>query len=185
MSKQPELLSREDLIALWQEIASAFNATLELPVNNGVSLVLKFSFKHDVGETEVMIKDLALTGSSLMGDLSTFGSSVKTTFDKALRVSFRMFLPPLFHNILKAFYKNVTPFYLGRTEYWIKSDDRELRNRLVLDKGMSGIDEFKSIFMEVKNNEFLSKTSDFLGKRDQIENLITLHLNVIKLFSET
>lgn len=183
MSGQPELLSRENLIALWKEIAGKFNSTLELPVDNGISLVLKFSFSHDVGKTEVMIKDLASTGSSLMGDPSTFGSSVKTTFDKALGVSFKMSLPPLFPSFLKPFYKNVTSFDLGGTKYWIRSDDTELRNLLSLNKAKPGFQKFKSIYMKAEDNEFSLETSDFLGKKSQIENLVTLHMNILKLFN--
>lgn len=116
MAANNELLSREELIALWHDMARSFKTELQVTVDNGTALAMRFEFKSKFGLTEISIRDAA--GSSTGG----YGlrTAIITQCDKPLSKSLRINLPPLFSGILEKFRKDVFPLYIKNTKYWVK-----------------------------------------------------------------
>lgn len=180
MSVGNQLLSRDELIGLWREIASSFNSELELTVDNSTSLAMKFVFQNDYGQTHVGIKDLA--GSGITAG-STFESYVITKLTVPSSERLGITLPPLFSGLLERLRTDVSPFYLKGTKYWVKSQSTSLREA-VSDKKIKGLAHFDSLYLKTMENELILKSHSFMGKAHQIHALINLHLRFLKLISK-
>lgn len=179
MTDTNRLLSREELISLWNHMAQSFNTKLEITVDNGAALAMRFGFKSKFGLTEISIRDAA--GSSTGG----YGmhTSITTECHKPLGKSLKINLPPLFSGILEKFSKDVSPLYLHNTKYWIKSDSKELRESISSER-IEHLDSFNSLYLKTYDKTVHLKTTDFLGKQDEIQAFARLHIALVGLVLE-
>lgn len=176
MTDTNRLLSREELISLWQHMAQSFNTRLEITVDNGTALAMRFNFKSKFGQTEISIRDAA--GSSTGG----YGmhTSITTECQKPLSKSLKINLPPLFSGMLEKLRKDVSLLYLDDTKYWITSDSRELRKSITPER-IEHLDSFNSLYLKTYDKTVLLKTTDFLGRQDEIQAFARLHIALVEL----
>lgn len=180
MSVGNQLLSRDELIGLWSEIASSFKSELQLTVDNGTSLAMKFVFQNDYGQTQVGIKDLAGSGKTAR---STMESYVITQLKVRSTEQLSITLSPLFSSLLERLRTDVSPFYLKDTKYWVKSKSASLREA-VSDKEIEGLIHFDSLYLKAMENELILKSHSFMGKAHLIHDLINLHVRFLRLVSK-
>ncbi|GAB5528008.1 MAG: hypothetical protein Roseis2KO_58800 [Roseivirga sp.] len=174
MTDTNKLLSREELMTLWQSMAQSFNTKLEITVDNATALAMRFNFESKFGLTEIGIKDAA--GSSTGG--YGMGTSIITECQKPLSKHLKINLPPLFSGILESFRKDVSLLYLNNTKYWVKSDAKALREAITLKK-TEYLKNFDSLYLKTYDNTVLLKTTDFLGRQDQIQAFARLHMALV------
>ncbi|MCE7995068.1 MAG: hypothetical protein HEP71_24025 [Roseivirga sp.] len=180
MGQTDQLLSREELIQLWHNIATSFDSKLEITVDNGTSLAMRFAFQNEYGQTLVGIKDLAGSGISAGSSMETYViTDLKTTPEEQLVIT----LPPLFNGLFEKFLTDVSPFYLNTTKHWVKSPSASLRE-IVSSKKVQGLAGFDSLYLETRENQLILKSNNFLGKAHETKTLINLHLRFLKLISK-
>ncbi len=160
-------------------MAQSFNTELEITVDNGAALAMRFDFKSKFGLTEISIRDAA--GSSTGG----YGmhTSIITECQKPLSRNLKINLPPLFSGILKKFRKDVSLLYLHDTKYWIKSDSKQLREAITPER-VEHLDSFNSLYLNTYDKTVHLKTTDFLGKQDEIQAFSRLHIALVGLILE-
>lgn len=181
MSKK--LLSRVELIELWTRIAEDFGSTLGLPVDNGSSLVLKFEFESKFGETEVKLADLASHSNKHGEDTSSFKTSISTQITAVPGELFKLTLPPLFPGIVKRILKDASIIKGSSVKYWLRTQNEALKEMVGKTDFITELEWFDSIYSELTDNELLTSTSSFLGKREELTKLINLHYSFLKFLS--
>lgn len=178
-----ELLSKVELIELWTSIANSFGSTLDQPVNNWSSLVLKFEFEHELGKTEVKLSDLASHGNTLKEDLSTFKTSITTQLKVVASHNFKLTLPPLFPSLLTKVLKGAYIIPGQSINYWLRSSNHQLKDRLRASQIIEHIQCFNSFYAKLHESELITSTSTFLGKSEELQALLDIHNNFLKLAS--
>ncbi len=182
MASSDDLLSRKELIALWTEMAKSFGSTLELPVDNNVSLVMKFCFANEYGETEIMIKDLAGSGqSSWSSDPSQMSTEITTKFNTSLKNEFKIVLPPLFSRFLKGFIPGAGIVKTNEQEYWIRCKSVYLLKKLITSEHIQSIHRFRNFFALGTREQIVTRTTSFLDKEALIKEFANFHLGLLKL----
>lgn len=180
MPVNKELLPREELIQLWHEIAVAFDTQLEVTVDDGVSLAMKFTFQNEYGQTQVGIKDLAGSGISHRTAMESYViTTVRETFPHKLTIN----LPPPLSGFLERYRNDVSRIYLNGTKYWVKSQSVGLREAITTGN-LKGLADFDSLYLKMEEDSLILKTSSFLGRAHQIKAFINLYLSFLKLVSE-
>lgn len=178
-----ELLSKVELIELWTSIANSFGSTLEQPVNNWSSLVLKFEFEHGVGKTEVKLSDLASHGNTMNEDLSTFKTSITTRLNVVSSNKFKLTLLPLFPTLLSKVLKGAYIIPGQLTNYWLRTTNQQFSDRLRASQIIEQIERFNSFYAKLYESELITSTSTFLGKSEELQSLLDIHNDFLKLTS--
>lgn len=176
MAEDNKLLSREELLALWHEIAASFGTELEVTVDNGAALALRLTFPSQFGETEISIKDSFGSGTGGSG----LATSVISTCNSPLKENLKISLPPLFGLLFPRFYKNVSSLYLEGTQYWVKSESAKLRAAIDPDK-IENLSQFHPLHFTASDKTVALRTVGFLGKADQIQAFARLHISLAGL----
>ncbi len=179
MAESNKLLSREELLALWRDMATSFGTQLEVTTDNGSALAMRFTFSSKSGQTEVSIKDSFGSGRGGSG----LETSVISTCSNPLNQNLKISLPPLFSSLFLRFQKNVSFVCLGDAKYWVKSESAPLRTAITSDR-IENLDRFHPLYFSASDQTIALQTVGFLGKVPEISAFISLHLALAELVSQ-
>lgn len=175
-----QLSSREELLANWQDLANHFDSELKVPLDNGSSIILKFTFQSEFGVTEVRIKDRSGSGQKI---LSTFETRVYTKLAQPLVNFIKISLSPPFARLRIALGEKASIITINSTKYWLKTNIPDFE-KVIENVGMKEIRSFSNLHVNSTSAEFLLSTTDFLNKKDQASQLISLHKEFLQLIVE-